>query len=150
MRSAAEFKTQVLWPTPADCSSQFVLHDRAVFTVNHEDSLLDLDAFDFVREDRKWIETELLQVSKALGMNHARIAVCREVKRLPIDEQRFFQLGEQDEPAPHRRLGGSHQQAVVAAGIQPDNRRRSKAAETVGFQPLPTESSVQVTARFSS
>jgi len=90
-------KTQVLWPFWVIILLQFVLHDRTVLAVDHEDGLLDLNALDFVDEGRKWIETELLQVSKTLRMYRAGIAVRREIKRLPIDEQRFLQLGEQDE-----------------------------------------------------
>src|SRR5205085_8692381 len=115
--------------------------------VDHEDGLLDLDALDFVDESRKGIEAELLEESKTLWVYCAGIAVRREIKRLPIDEQRFFQLGEQDE-AFHRRPESSHQQAVVATGIQTHYRRRSKPAEPIGFQPLPTQSRVQVSACF--
>ena len=61
---------------------QFVLNDRAVFTVNHEHGLLDLDSFDFIGEYGKRIEAELFEVSKALRMNDAGIAVGGKIKRL--------------------------------------------------------------------
>ena len=99
---------------------QFVLHHRAVLTLDHEHGLLDLDALDFVGEDRKWIKAELLEVSKSLRVNHAGIAVCREIKRLSFDEKRFLQLGEHDNAA-NRRFRGGHQQPVVAASVQPDD-----------------------------
>ena len=55
---------------------QLVLNYGAVLTVDHENGLLDLDAFDFVSEDRKWIEAEPLEISKSLRVNSAGIAVC--------------------------------------------------------------------------
>ena len=58
-----------------------------LFSLDHEHGLLDLDALDFVGENRKGIEAKLFEVLKALGMNHARIAVCREIKGLSVDEQ---------------------------------------------------------------
>src|SRR2546428_12546102 len=126
---------------------QLIVHDRTILALNHEDGLLDLNALDFVGENRKWIETEPLEVSKTLGVDDSRITVCREIKRLSLDEQSFFQLREQDK-TPDRRLGRGHQKPVVAAGIQTSDCRRGEAAQAVGFQPLAAESCIQVAAYF--
>src|SRR5207245_11350206 len=104
---------------------QLIVHDRTILPLNHEDGLLDLNALDFVGENRKWIETEPLEVSKTLGVDDSRITVCREIKRLSLDEQSFFQLREQDK-TPDRRLGRGHKQAMVATRVQTDDRRRSE------------------------
>ena len=69
-------------------------------------------------------------------MNHARITVGRKIEGLSFDEKGFLQLGEHDDAA-DRRLRGGHQQSVVAASVQPDDCRGSKAPETVGFKPFP-------------
>src|SRR6266478_5828571 len=103
-----QFKPQLLWSFWVIVLLQFVLHDRAVFTMNHEDGLFDLDALDFVGEDRKWVEAKLFEVFETLWMNDTRILVCREIKPLPIDKERLFQLGEHHN-TPHRRFGGSYQ-----------------------------------------
>ena len=79
-----EFKPQTLGPFRMIVFLQLVLHDRAVLTLDHEHGLLDLDALDFVGEDRKWIKAELLEILKSLRVNHAGIAVCREIKRLAL------------------------------------------------------------------
>src|SRR5271166_5840756 len=125
---------------------QFVVHHRAVFAVDHEHCLLDLNALDFVGEDGKWIEAKLLEISKPLRVDDTRIAICGKIKRLALDEKSLFQLRKHDNTADWRLRGG-HQQPVVAASVQPDNGRRSKAAESVGFKPLFAESGIHVTAR---
>ena len=84
--------------------------------MNHEDSLLNFNVFDFVSENGKWIEPELPEIAEALRMNHAGVAICRQIKWLPIDEQRFLQFGEKDKPT-DRWLGGCYQQAVLTAGV---------------------------------
>ena len=50
--------------------------------------------------------------------------------------------------AADRRLGGSHQQSVVAAGIQADDGRGSESAEAVGFEPFAAEGGIEVAAGF--
>ena len=97
-----ELKLQILESFGMIVLLQFVLHHGAVLTLNHEYGLLDLNALDFVSEDGKWIEAELLEVSKSLRVNYAGIAVCREIKGLSFDEQCFFQLGEHDDAADRR------------------------------------------------
>lgn len=94
------------------------------------------------------VEAELLEVSKALRMNDAGIAVGGKIKGLVFDEECFFQFRKHDNAA-HRWLRGGHQQPVVAAGIQADNRRRSKAAESVCLKPLTAECGVQIATGFS-
>src|SRR5208337_2205995 len=126
---------------------QFVVHHGAVFTVDHEHCFLDLDALDFVGEDGKWIEAKLLEVSKPLRVDDTRIAIRGKIKRLVLDEECLFQLRKHDNTA-NRRLSGGHQQSVITACVQPDDCRRSKAAESVGFKPLPAECGVQVAACF--
>src|SRR6266851_3640113 len=87
-----DFQQQILRRFRVIVFSQFVLHDGAVLAVDHENGLLDLNAFDFVGENRKWIEAELLEMSKALLLNSAWVTVCGEVKRLSVDEQRLLHL----------------------------------------------------------
>ena len=55
--------------------SKLIVNDRAVFAIDHEYRLLNLDAFDFIGEDGKRIEAELLQIAKALWMNYTRISI---------------------------------------------------------------------------
>src|SRR2546430_7346362 len=107
---------------------QLIVDDRTILALNHEDGLLDLNAFDFIGENRKWIETEPLEVSKTLGVDDSRITVCREIKRLSLDEQSFFQLREQDK-TPDRRLGRGHQKPVVAAGASTRECRTDAAPQ---------------------
>src|SRR5579862_3815006 len=114
---------------------QFVVHHCAVFTMDHEHGLLDLNALDFVGEDGKWIEAKLLEIAKPLRMDDTGIAICREIKGLTFDEKCFFQLGKHDNAA-EGRLRGGYEQTVITAGVQPDDGRRSKAAESVCFKPL--------------
>src|SRR6266446_3057930 len=91
-----DFQPQILRRFRMIIFLEFVLHHGAVLTVDHENSFLDLDALDFVGEDRKRIEAKLLQVAKALWVNNAGILVCREIERLSVDEKRLFHLSEQD------------------------------------------------------
>src|SRR5713226_8054873 len=93
--------------------SQFIVNDRAVLPINHEDGLLDLDAFDFIREDRERIEAELLQVTEALWMNNSRIKIGGKLKSLSFNEEGFFEFRKQHK-TPDRRLGRGHKQAMVA------------------------------------
>src|SRR5271157_528548 len=143
----SQFKAQVLDPLWMIVLLQFVVHHGAVFTVDHEHCFLDLDALDFVGEDGKWIEAKLLEVSKPLRVDDTRIAIRGKIKRLVLDEECLFQLRKHDNTA-NRRLSGGHQQSVITAGVQPDDCRRSKAADSVGFKPLPAECGVWVAACF--
>src|SRR3954449_1614551 len=140
-----EFKAQILDSLWMVVLSQLVLHDRAVFAVNHKHGLLDFNSFDFVSENRKRIKTELFQIPKTLGMNDTGIAVGGKIKRLALDKERLFQLGKHDNP-PHRRLRCGDQQTVVAPSIEPDNCGRGKAAAPVRLEPLSAESGIHITA----
>src|ERR1051326_9382372 len=91
---------------------QCVLNNAGVLTLNHENRFFDLDAVRFIRKDRKGVEPKLLEVTKALWMNHAGITIGGEIEWLTIDEQGLFQLGQQD-ISPNSRLGGSHKTTVV-------------------------------------
>jgi len=55
---------------------------------------------------------------------------------------------ESRDKTPNQRLGRGGQEAVIAARVQTDDGGRGKAANPIGLQPLATESSVEVTARF--
>jgi hypothetical protein len=75
--------------------------------MDHENRLFDLDALDFVGEDRKWVEAKLFEVLETLWVNDTRILVCRE-KPLSLDKESLFQLREHHN-APNRRFRGSYQ-----------------------------------------
>src|SRR5215469_1814473 len=79
-------------------------------------------------------------------MNHPRISIGRKIERLPVDEKSLLQLREQDK-APDWRLGRCGQKAVVAARVPTDDGGGGKASDPIGLQPLPMESSIEVTAR---
>src|SRR5260370_37656159 len=121
---------------------QFIVNHGAVLAVNHEDGLLELNTVGFIREDRKRIEAKLFEITKSLRVYGARITVCREMKRLPINQQRFFQLGKQNQPA-DGRFGGGHEQAVVATGVQAANGGGRKATAPDGVPALAVESGLQ-------
>src|SRR5216683_5588996 len=87
-----DFKPQILRPFRVIIVLEFVLHHGAVLTIDHENSFLDLDALDFVGEDRKRIEAKLLQVVETLWVNDTSVLVCREIERLSVDEKRLFHL----------------------------------------------------------
>src|ERR1700675_4118894 len=120
------------------------MNHRAVFAVNHEHGLLDLDAFYFISEHWKRVETKLFEIVESLRVNNTWIAVSRKIETPPINHQRLFELREEDQSA-DRWLGGGHQKTVVAASIQTNDCRRGKTAETISFQPLPAKSNFQIT-----
>ncbi len=126
---------------------QLIVHDRTILALNHEDGLLDLNALDFIRKDRKRVEAKLLQVTEALWMNNSRITIGGKLKSLSFNEEGFFEFRKQHK-TPDRRLGRGHKQAMVATRVQTDDRRGGEASKAVGFQPLATESRVHVTADF--
>src|SRR5207247_3710320 len=102
---------------------------------------------DFIREEWEWIEAELLQVTGALWMNNSRITSGGKLKSLSFNGEGFFESRKQQRTA-DRRLGRGYKQAMVATRVQTDDRRGGEASKAVGFQPLATESRVQVTADF--
>jgi hypothetical protein len=80
-------------------------------------------------------------------VNDSSISVRRNVKRLLTNEERLLQLGQEDYPTDWRFRCG-HQQAVIPAGIQPNDRGRRKSAQPVRFKPLSPQSSIQIAAGF--
>src|ERR1700751_6046918 len=87
-----DFQPQILRRLRMIVFLKFVVDNCAVLALNHENRLLDLNAFDFIREDREWIEAELLQVTEALWMNNSRITIGGKLKSLSFDEKGFFKL----------------------------------------------------------
>src|SRR5579864_6083815 len=81
----------------------FILHDRRVLALNHENGLLDLNTLNFKREDGEWLEAELLEILEPFGMHNSLIVIRAQVKRPAIDEDGFFQLGKKRQ-ASNRRL----------------------------------------------
>src|SRR5579872_3965266 len=75
-------------------------------------------------------------------MNGAGILIGRELITLAVDDDGFFELGQQQDAAGGGR-GGGCQQSVIAAGVQADESRRSEAAEPIRFQPFPRERQIQ-------
>ena len=142
-----DLQPQALGRLRSICALELILHDGRVLAVDHEDRLLDHDAFDFISENGKRIEAEVREIAKALGMDNAGIAVAGEVKRLAVNQQRLFQLGQEHFPA-DRRLGGGDQQAMIAARVQTGDGGRGKAAQAVGFQPFAAQGRIQVAAGF--
>src|ERR1700676_3247123 len=120
------------------------MNHRAVFAVNHEHGLLHLDAFYFIGKHGKRVEAKLFEIVESLRVNNTWIAVGRQIETPPIDPQRLFELGEEDQSA-DRWLGGSHQKTVVATSVQTNDCRRGKTTEPFGFQPLPAKGSFQIT-----
>src|SRR5437667_247835 len=80
---------------------QLIVHDRTILALNHEDGLLDLNALDFIRKDRKRVEAKLLQVTEALWMNNSRITIGGNLKSLSFNEEGFFEFRKQHK-TPHR------------------------------------------------
>src|SRR6266436_9674219 len=110
----------------------FILHDRRVLALQHENGLLDLDTLNFKREDREWIEPELFEKAKPCGVHDFLVLIRAQIKRVAVDENSFFQLGKQDE-ASDRRLRGSDQQTVIAAGVDSRQRGRGEASNSIGL-----------------
>src|SRR5258708_308835 len=87
-----DFQQQILGRFRVIVFSQFVLHDGAVLAVDHENGLLDLNAFDFVGENREWIEPELLEMSKAVQLNSDYVSVSGYVERRSVVGHRLRSL----------------------------------------------------------
>src|SRR5438552_19030714 len=114
---------------------QLIVHDRTILALNHEDGLLDLNALDFIRKDRKRVEAKLLQVTEALWMNNSRITIGGKLKSLSFNEEGFFEFRQQHK-TPDRRLGRGHKQTMVATRAPTDDRRGGDGAKAAGFQQL--------------
>ena len=118
--------------------NHFIFNGDGILALNHEDTFLDRYAACPERKNRKRIEAKLPEIPIALRMHRARIQICRQLEAPVADDQRLFQLRKQEVPD-SRGLGGGDQQPVVAASVRARDRRRRKAAETVGLQPLMLE-----------
>ncbi len=131
-----------LWFRGIVDGTDFILHHRGIFTMDHEDALLDLQAGHAVGEHRKRIQAEFLQILIALGINGAGILVGREFIALAIDDHRFFQFRQQQHAAGGRRRR-SGKQSVIAARVEANHGRRGEAAQAVGLQPFPRKRQIQ-------
>ena len=67
-------------------SSEFVMNDRAVFAVDHENGLFDLHTFNFISKNRKRIDTKSLEILESLRMDNPRVTIGREFESLSLDE----------------------------------------------------------------
>src|SRR5947208_7647789 len=95
---------------------QLIVHDRTILALNHEDGLLDLNALDFIRKDRKRVEAKLLQVTEALWMNNSRITIGGKLKSLFFNEEGFLEFRKQHK-TPDRRLGRGHKKAMLVTRV---------------------------------
>ena len=127
----------------------FILHDCRVLALNHENGLLDLNTLNFKREDWEWLEAELFEILEPFGMHNSLILIRAQVKRPAIDEDSFFQLGKKHQ-ASNRRLRGSDEKTVIAAGIDSGQGGRSEAPESVGLKPFAAASRLEVAAQILS
>ena len=78
-------------------------------------------------------------------MHSAVIFIGGEINPPLAQHQRLFQFGEQ-EHASAGRVERRDQQPVIPPGIRAGDGAAGKAAQPVGFQPLPAERSLQVAA----
>ena len=78
------------------------------------------------------------QVTISLRMNGTGIDVAAQIASNIPAHQGLIQFGQQDHTA-HRRLGGGHQQSMVATGVDIGDRGTRPATEAVGLQPLPPD-----------
>src|ERR1051325_2226148 len=69
-----------------------VFDHRGVLAVNHEEALLNFDALNIVDEGRERIEPEFLEIAVPLRMYRAGILVGREIVRVAVNQQSFFEL----------------------------------------------------------
>src|SRR5689334_12231913 len=93
---------------------------RRILAVNHKEALFDFDALDVIDEGRERIEPEFLEIAMSLRMYRAGILVGREIVKVAVDQQSFFELRKENH-ATHRRLRRCGQQAVIAARVHADD-----------------------------
>src|SRR5579862_2177930 len=120
-----------------------VLNDDRILLMHQEYGFLQLPALHLIHEDREWVAPELLEIPVSLGVDDAGILITGKLEAAAIQNQRFFNLGQQNHPA-DGRLGGGHQQTVVSAGIEPDDGRRGVPADSIRLQPLPPAGGWQI------
>jgi hypothetical protein len=122
---------------------QAVLDHRTVAAIHHEYGFLQPRRAALKDKDRERIQAKLNQPLVAGRMHSTFVFVGAEVEAfIPYDEG-FFQFREQHHSADWR-LGARGQQAVVAACVCTGNCGRSKAAEPVGFKPLPAHCLLEI------
>src|SRR5712692_9143882 len=79
--------------------ADLVLDHHRVLAVDHENAFLDLDPLHSVSEPWKWIEPELRKIAVPFRVNGANVLIRREVIMAAVDQQRFFHLREENDPA---------------------------------------------------
>ena len=123
----------------------FILDHRGVLPVRHKHALFDFDSVDVINRCCERVQPEFLQVSVPVRIHRARILVHRQIIAAAVDNQRLFELRQQQEPA-DRRLRRRSQQAMVPARIHARDGRGSEASQTVGFDPLQLFGTAQISA----
>ena len=103
-------------------ASESVLDHSRILAVHHENSFLELDAVHDVREDRERIESEPLENTMSIRMDHTGIPIRRELMAVTIENQRLFKLRQQHHRA-HRRPHRRHEQSVIAPRVQTEDGR---------------------------
>src|SRR6476646_6841893 len=78
-------------------------------------------------------------------MDCAFIFVGREIDPPVVDNERLFQLGEQQHASAGRIQSGS-EQAVIASRVGAGHGPAGKAAQAVGFKPFTAEAGLQISA----
>ena len=100
----------------------FIFDNHRILALHHEDALLDRYASSLICPDRKRIHAKLAQVNVTLGMHRARIQICRQLKSLAANDQRFFQFRQQ-QIAHGGWFRRGHKQTVIAPRIGSRDRR---------------------------
>src|SRR6516164_10371111 len=98
--------------------AQKVLYDDGIAFMDKEDRPAQFHLFDTPGENRKWVQAEGGLILVALGVNRSRVAVDRELVAPAVDDQSFFEFGEQED-AFGWRFNRGEEQAVIPAGIEP-------------------------------
>jgi len=86
---------------------------------------------------------------ESLRVYNAWIAIRAQVKSTSLNDDRFFQFGEQNE-TPDRRLGCGDQKTVIPAGVAPVQGRRRKAPDAVSLEPLTAKGCIEIAAQIFS
>src|SRR5712691_8275051 len=78
-------------------------------------------------------------------MQRTSVLVRGQLEAFTVHNKRFFELREPHR-ATHRGGAGSSMEAMIAPGVEADERRRSKTPKTIRFQPLTLRRGLQITA----
>ncbi len=124
-------------------SFQLVDHEQGVLPFEHGKGLAQAEGSGRIGEDRKGIQGKALEKSVALGADGAGEEVAAQLHPFALEQQGFFEPGEQDHAA-HRWPGSDDQEAVVAAGVGPGQGGAGPAAQAVGFEPFARQGAGQV------